>query len=113
MVKVSFMFRFLNLCYPVCYLRVAVTQPGVVTQGDPVILTRGCYQSQCSVSIGPHLETLQEEGQVPGDSRQEVVVHLEAPLRTEAQYLGVQPGELVVGEDQSGDLFVIALFKVK
>ena len=44
----------------------------------------------------PHLEALQEEGEVPGDPRQEVVIHLEAPLRSEAQYLGVQPGELVM-----------------
>ena len=98
--------------YPISYLRVAVTQPWVVTQSDPVILNNDDVISETCYKESSHLVTLQEERQVPGDPCQEVVIHLQTPLRPEAEYLGVQPCQFVVRENQGGDLFVISPLQV-
>ena len=83
-----------------------------MTQSDPVILDKDDVISETCYEESSHLVTLEEERQVPGDPSQEVVIHLQSPLRSEAEYLGVKPCEFVVRQNQGGDPLIMTPLKV-
>ena len=72
------------------YLRVAVAGPGIVTEGDLIL--------EILLEVLRHLE---------GKVADQIVVCPEALVELEPDQLGVDGGELVVGEEEAGDVLVV------
>ena len=71
-------------------LRVAVAGPGIVAEGDLIL--------QILLEVLRHLE---------GKVADQVVIGPEALVEPQPDQLGVDGGELVVGEEEAGDVLVV------
>ena len=84
------------MTHRVRYLRLALAPPSVAAQPDLVVL-----------------EALEELREVVADDADLVVVNIEASVGFETEQLGVDGGEIVVGEEESSHLLVVLLVNVE
>ena len=84
------------MTHRVRYLRLALAPPPVAAQPDLVVL-----------------EALEELRKVVADDADLVVVNIEASVGFETEQLGVDGGEIVVGEEESRHLLVVLLVNVE